>query len=414
MTTVKFQLSHRQKLLLPVILLGSFFEGFDFMIINLSLPFISRDLGINIQETGFALSIVASGTLVAFFVVRLGDRFGRKPVYLWSVALYAVLSLITAFSPNIEFFVACQFLARIFLTASWATGFIVIAEEFAVEVRGRALVLFQSASAIGAIFPSLLMPIFAGTSFGWRGLYVVGVLPLLIVIFLGKNFHETERFQRTRENRSTKPSFFSVFQPPYRKHMLTVAALWFLIYLCYAATLTFFSYRVVTELGWDETTVGFTTAIAYLLGLSGFFTAGKLLDSIGRKKTAVIFFLGGSLATVAAFQATEYLWVLISLILGTFFVGVFTVICASFTNELFPTEIRANATAWGNNIVGRTAQILAPSLVAALAIPLGGVGNAVSVLALTPLIAIVLVLLFLPETKYSEMQDFVDLAPVER
>lgn len=376
------------------------------MIINLSLPFISRDLGINIQETGLALSIVASGTLVAFFVVRLGDRFGRKPIYLWSVALYAILSLVTAFSPNLEFFVACQFLARVFLTASWATGFIVIAEEFAVEVRGRALVLFQSASAIGAIFPSLLMPVFAGTSLGWRGLYMVGVLPLLIVIFLGRNFQETERFQRTKESRSAKPSFFVVFQPAYRRYMLTVAALWFLIYLCYAATLTFFSYRVVTELGWDETMVGLTTAISYLLGLSGFFVAGKLLDTIGRKKTAVIFFLGGSLATVATFQATEYLWVLISLIFGTFFVGVFTVVCASFTNELFPTEIRANATAWGNNIVGRTAQILTPSLVTALAIPLGGVGNAVSVMALTPLIAILLVVFLLPETRHAEMQDF--------
>lgn len=409
--SVKFHLTKRQKLLFPVIMCGAFFEGFDFMVVNLALPFITRDMGIDTKSAGLTLSIIAIGTLVAFFVVRLGDRLGRKPVFLWSVVLYSALSLATAFTPNIQYFIVCQFLARIFLVAVWATGYIVIAEEFSVEMRGRALGLFQAAAAIGAIFPSLFMPLLAGTGIGWRGLYVLGALPLLVILFLGKNFHETERFKKARSLEDTGPGFFAVFQPPYRRYIVVVSALWIMIYLCYTSSMSFFSYRAVNELGWAEGRVGFTTAVAYLIGLLGYYAAGKLLDSIGRKPTAVIFFICGSIFTICTFQAVQYAWVLVSLIAATFFVGVFTVIGASFTNELFPTAIRANATAWGNNILGRLGQILAPGLVGLLSLPLGGVGNTVSLLALGPVAGTLLVVLLLPETRHRELQDFVDSSP---
>ncbi len=403
----RFRLSKRQRQLIPILMLGSFFEGFDFMIINLSLPFISRDLGVNIQATGLALSVVAVGALMAFFVIRLSDRLGRKPIFLGSVAMYASLSIATAFTPNIQLFVLFQFLARVFLVSVWGTGFIIVAEEFQVEIRGRALSLFQSASAIGAIFPAVLMPILAHTSLGWRGLYLIGGLPLLFIFFVGKYFHETERFTNAKAATEVKPSFFAVFQPPYRRYLITLGAIWFFIYLCYTSAMTFFSYRVVTDLNWTESRVGTTTAIAYLLGLSGYWVAGKLLDSLGRKRTAVIFFLGATVGTIATFQSTNYTAVLIFYIIGTFFVGVLTVIGASFTNELFPTAIRANATAWVNNIFGRLAQILAPTLVGFLALPLGGISNSVSLMALGPLAAIILVLLILPETRHQELQDLV-------
>ncbi len=409
----KFQLTKRQKQIFPLVMLGAFFEGFDFSTVNLALPFITRDLGIDTKAAGFMLSTIAIGTILAFFVVRMGDRVGRKPVFLWSVVLYSLLSLATAFTPNIELFVTCQFLARVFLVAVWAVGFIIIAEEFSVDFRGRALGLFQAAAAIGAIFPALCMPLMANLGFGWRGLYVIGALPLILVFFLSKNFHETERFRNTMQASEAKPVFFAVWKPPYRKYMILVSALWVLLYLCYITTQNFFSYHAVKELGWNESRVGLTIALAYTIALLGYFVAGKLMDSMGRKPTSFIFLLGGSIFTVCTFQATQYSFVLPFMVAATFFIGVFTVIGASFTNELFPTAIRANATAWGNNIIGRLGQVAAPAIVGSLAIPLGSVGNAVSVMALSPLVAILLILLFLPETRNREIQDFVD-TPIDK
>ncbi|MFZ5641980.1 MAG: MFS transporter [Bacillota bacterium] len=404
----KFKLNTRQKQIFPLIMLGAFFEGFDFSTVNLALPFITRDLGIDTQAAGYMLSVIAIGTLLSFFVVRLGDKIGRKPVFLWAVVIYSTLSLLTAFTPNIQLFVICQFFARTFLVVVWAVGFIIIAEEFSVELRGRALGLFQAAAAIGAIFPALCMPLMAHLNFGWRGLYVIGALPLLVIFFLARNFHETERFKNTRMSSGEGPGFFDVWKQPYTKYMAVVAALWVLLYFCYITGQNFFSYHAVNELGWNESRVGLTTALAYFIALTGYFTAGKLMDSIGRKPTAAIFLTGGSVFTICAFQAVEYHFVALFMILSTFFVGVFTVIGASFTNELFPTAIRANATAWSNNIIGRLGQVAAPAIVGSIAIPLGSVGNAASVMALTPILAVALILLFLPETRNMEIEDFVD------
>ena len=132
---------------------------------------------------------------------------------------------------------------------------------------------------------------------------------------------------------------------------------------------------------------------------------GKLLDAIGRKKTAYIFFFLGACAVTLVFQAEAFLHVALAQIVAVFFIGTFTVLCATFTNELFPTEIRASATAWGNNIVGRLVRSLL-RLWSVSAIPLSGVANAVSLLTLGPIVCILLIALFLPEPLNYEIPEY--------
>jgi MFS family permease len=514
--TAKFHLTPRQKRILPVVLCGGFFEGFDFMIINLALPFISKDMNLSTEAVGLALSIVAMGSCAGFLVVRLGDKLGRKPVFLGSIAGYSILSLLTALAFNIYLFVALQFLVRVFLIGVWSTGYIIVTEEFEAQIRGRALGLFQSVSAIGAIFTAVLMMFIArspefraddfesaaakanqqtvvrladalaadigpaysaasprtiawlndvlqstnfyetiivrhqrrgsfpkiadeirvlaneteryrhlpwaqrntqqkkttlklnrliveslypdvapGLSNHWRVLFIISAFPLLVVLVLGGRFEETKKFS---DMKGPKPPFSAVFAKQYRPRMIAIAALWFVIYLCYSSSMSFFSYHVVRERGWSESQLGLAQSIAYLIGLAGYFVAGRLLDTIGRRKTAYLFFFFGSIFTIAAFQLQSFIPIVVTLTFAIFTVGVFTVIGGAFTNELFPTSLRVNANAWGNNIIGRTAQILVPALVGFLAQPFGNVGNSVSLMAIGPIIGIGIVYFFLPET----------------
>lgn len=406
----KFTLSPRQKALLPVVVLGAFFEGFDFMVVNLVLPFITRDLKVSDQTAAYMLSAIAVGALIAFFVVRLADKLGRRPVFLSSVVLYSIFTLLTALAHSVAFFVTCQFIARVFLVVCWAVGFIIMSEEFDPELRGRAIGLFQSAAAIGAIFPSLLLPVVAATSLHWRGLYLIGALPLILLLFMGKNLPETPKFLELKEGKGGEergPGLLAVFHPAFIKYTLAIMALWFFMYICYSSSMNFFSQHVVRELGWKESQVATVNALAYTLGLLGYFVVGKLLDAIGRKKTAYLTFSLGALAVIGVYQAQQFIHVLVIQIIAVFFVGTFTVICATFTNELFPTSIRANATAWGNNIVGRIGQIVAPALVGMLQVQVHGIGNAVSILALAPFVCVCVVALFLPETLNYSPPEYV-------
>lgn len=407
---VKFTLTKRQKAILPVVMIGAFFEGFDFMVISLALPFISNEYHLNPESTGLIVSIVAVGAMFAFFVVRRADRVGRKPIFLWSIVIYSVLSLATAFAPNAQTFVIFQFIARVFLVTSWALGFIIMTEEFSPELRGRAVGLFQSAAAVGAIFPSLLLPLVSQTALHWRGLYILGALPLILIAIWGKNLQETPRFLEMKAGLGeieVKPPLSAVFSPQFRKYIFAIMALWFFMYLCYASSMNFFAYHVVNELGWTADQIGPVMALAYTIGLLGYLAVGRCLDTLGRKKTAYLFFGLGSIAVFCTFQATSYYQVMIAQIIGVFFAGTFTVLCATFTNELFPTAIRANATAWGNNIIGRIGTIAAPALVGLMQAPLHGTGNAVSVLALAPWVCIGIIAIFLPETLGYEAPEYI-------
>jgi MFS family permease len=314
--------------------------------------------------------------------------------------------------------------------AEWATGFIVISEEFPVETRGRGLTLFQAVAGIGSIFsgiflmifkmlgkletviPSIVTPFVVNHILSWRGMYILGALPLLLILYLKKNYTETPQFQKIKDE-STKPSVFEVFKPQYRKYMILVSLLWFFSYLCYATAVMYFPTHVQTVHGWQQAQSGMATSIAFIIGMIGFPVAGILLDSIGRKKTSIIFFVGGAIGATFAFQAPDYYSTIIALVIGTFFVSVFTVLCASFTNELFPTKIRASASAWGNNIFGRMAQIAAPFVVGYLAAPMGNSGHSATLMIMGAVVAAFIVI-FLPETKGMKVdEDTGEIVPVD-
>ncbi len=403
----RFQMTPRQKLLFPVLILGSFFDGYDFMIINIVLPYITRTFGIDLKAASFALTMAALGTLVAFFVVRVADVIGRRPVFLGSVILYSMFSLVTAFSPSIYFLAIAQFFCRVFVIGATAVGYVIVSEEFSDHNRGRAFGFYQCAAAIGGIFSAAILPLAVKLGYDWRMLFAFGALPVVVVVFLGKNLPETESFLRVKAGKeisTAKPGFFDVWKQPYTKTMILICCMWFLIYLTYTSVMNFYSYHLVNDLGWKPNLLSMTLIITNTLGFLGYFTCGKLLDTIGRKRTAAIFFTGSCIGAICMFQTTQYVHVLSAGIFGTFCLGTLPLLGFVFNNELFPTHVRANANAWGNNIAGRCSQILVPAAASSLALSLGGIKNGVSVLACS-ILACCFLLLLLPDTGAGEARN---------
>jgi putative MFS transporter len=124
---------------------------------------------------------------------------------------------------------------------------------------------------------------------------------------------------------------------------------------------------------------------------------GKLMDRIGRKRAAAIIITVGCIFSVFVFTLHHFYAVLICSMIASGFVNSFLIVGSTLTNELFPTEIRAGAMAWTNNIVGRLGQILVPTVVSTLALSLG-LGNAVALAVSLPLISLILILVFIQET----------------
>jgi putative MFS transporter len=116
----------------------------------------------------------------------------------------------------------------------------------------------------------------------------------------------------------------------------------------------------------------------------------------------MIYIFAATAFAVGAFQVSAP-WAMLVLLLGTGFFGVgIAPVLSAFAAELFPTEIRAQASAWIRNGAGNVGSVLGPALVGVLGAAgglVGNVGDTVSILSLVALPIIVIVWRILPETR---------------
>lgn len=401
-------LGDSQFFLIALVSVASFFEGYDFIILSLVLPYLREDFSLSILAAGIAVSVIGAGTIAAFFVVRLGDYFGRRPMLVWTVLGYTLATAATALVGGIYGFVIAQFLARAFLVAEWGISNVIIAEELPAERRGFGMSVVNAAAGVGAVVGSALFPIVARAPLGWRTMYLIGIIPLVIIFFIRRSVKETRRFAALRD-RVSKPDFTEITRPPYRRMLVLVALLWLFMYLGYTPILTFYTDFAMHERGLSAREAALIISVSFVVGLTGYVAAGKLMDLWGRRPTSILFFAAGAISTCVAFLAPRAL-MLPSLVILVFFATSYLTICSTWSAELFPTRLRASASAWTNNTLGRIGMVLAPTIVGLLATVFGkrglpALGASVSFMGLFPLLCAVIVLAFFPETKNRELEE---------
>jgi len=134
------------------------------------------------------------------------------------------------------------------------------------------------------------------------------------------------------------------------------------------------------------------------------FAAGKLLDLIGRKLGALVIYAATIGGVFAAYSCHGQRALTIALIFGVAGINSSLTVLNAFTSELFPTHFRGTAFAWSNNLLGRVGYVLSPLVIGEL-VPTLGYGGALRATTVFPLVALLLVLAFLPETRGRELED---------
>src|SRR5215204_2261461 len=125
-----------QRRLFLFLSVATFFEGFDFIALSQILPNLRKDLGLGVEWSGYLVTFINMGTVLAYPLVRLADRWGRRRVLTVTIAGYTLFSFLSGLSPNVYVFAVLQLLARVFLIAEWATSTVVAAEEYPAARRG--------------------------------------------------------------------------------------------------------------------------------------------------------------------------------------------------------------------------------------------------------------------------------------
>lgn len=388
------------------------FEGYDVLILNLALPHLGVDFAANAETLSYAVSLISIGTVMAFLLVKLADRYGRRAVFLGSVVGYTLFTMLTAASVGLYDFVAYQFIARLFMVTEIGVGAIILTEEMPSRYRGAAVTLVFAMGILGGILGSLLYPVIIETTLGWRMLYIAGgaLAPLLLLYWT--RLKETQRWLYGQQNRNqargpllaSYREILIVFQAKYRSRLVVGTSIWFTLNAWSASCLFFFAYYVTNERNWEPSQVSATLTLGYMLAIIGYITAGPMLDRIGRRVTVCAYFFVGAVSSIVCFlsESTSVITISYILVLGT---QALWAIAATITSEIFPTEVRGTGNAVVNNLLGRTGMVLAPGIVGVLSTWLGSVGQAVAVIALIPFLCIPLILSVLKESRGKTLEE---------
>lgn len=396
--------------LLGLVALALFFESYDFSLLNAALKHIAADLDLAETELGAFTAMIRLGALPAFLLIPLADIFGRRRLFLISVAMLSAGTFLTAFAQTPEQFIAAQVLTRAFMLTAAAVAIVIVTEEFPAAHRGWGIGMLAALAAVGHGFGAALFAAVDVLPYGWRALYAVGVVPLFLLPRFRRGITETGRFSaqdraaigsvRAAADAWLRPLVGLLRERPWRAAgVISVGAI---SSFGHAVVYAFIGYFVLTYRGWEPWQYSLMVVACGAVGVVGNVYAGRLADRHGRRVVGFVVLALFPAFALAFFRGPGWIlpptWILLVLVTMA---G--NVIVRALSTELFPTEQRG--TSAGVMMLAET--LGAGSGLALLALLTTEPGDLIRMLPIVSAATIVaaLVILLFPETKQRELES---------
>ncbi|HEY8152908.1 MAG TPA: MFS transporter [Myxococcota bacterium] len=398
--------------LLGVISLALLFENFDQATLTAALKQIAVTYAVPEADLGRTLGFVHLGALPAFLLVPFADRIGRRRLFLISVIGISAASFASAFAPSIAWFVALQMISRVFMVTCSATAFVIITEEFPAEHRGWGIGIVSAVGAFGVALALILFAAIDLLPFGWRSMYALGILPLLLLPMFRREVRETRRFAQHRDERAAEGQALSSlagwWRPmwsllrAYPGRAAGIGLIGAFAAAGHSSVYNFSSYYVQSVHGWSPGNYTVMVMASGLVGIIGFPFAGRLADRTGRRRAGFALFAAFPLLSLAFYQGSGWLLPLMWMPIIFALTGGAT-IARALGGELFPTSYRGTSAGWLQlaESAGRSGGLFLVGAGTARAIDLTSM---ISGVAFATLLA-GLVLLALPETGRRELEE---------
>ncbi|MGO8838574.1 MAG: MFS transporter [Limisphaerales bacterium] len=338
----------------------------------------------------------------------LADHFGRTKALVFSILIYAVFTGMAALSQTWWQLALFRFLTALGIGGEWAAGAALVAEVWPEDKRTRAAGLLQSAWAAGFLVAAIINLLLRNC--GWRPIFVVGVAPALVALFVFWWVKEPERWVKARaaerQAGGAHPlKLAELFAPGLLRATLVGSGLAFVaVFGLWGATnWTPTLIRALPELqglNASELTsrVSYATMLLNVGALAGYLSFSPLADRAGRRWVFALMCAGSLVMLPVTFLTprtyAQVLWLLP--LLGFFNNGIFSGF-PIYLPELYPTRIRATGAGFCFNI-GRVLASTGPFVTGYLVTALGSFGRAASAVGAIYLVGL-LILPFAPETK---------------
>ncbi len=318
--------------------LGWTLDAFDYFIMAFALDDVAREFGASRTQVTWAFFLtLALRPVGALLFGRLADRFGRRPTLMANVLIYSALECASGFAPTLTSFLVLRALYGVAMGGEWGVGAALTMESIPAHWRGFVSGLLQAGYPSGFLLATLLNRV-AVHSVGWRGLFMLGVLPALLVLYIRRNVPESPAWAENKAAQSR-----TALAPLLRKHAgLTLYA------VVMMAAFNFFSH------GTQDLYKSFLTADRHLplstttlilifmnlAAMAGGIGCATLSQRIGRRRAIVGAALLSLLVVPLWALSVEPVWIGVGAFLMQLCVqGAWGVIPAHL-NELSPAAVR--------------------------------------------------------------------------
>ena len=330
---------------------GFALENMDVMFLSFALSSIAATLKINGVQAGLISSITNLGMLVGGILFGImGDRFGRVKTFSYTIFIFAFATAAMYWAQDITTIYVLRFLAGIGAGGEYGVGITLIAENFDRDHIGTMTSVAAIGGQIGAILAAVCAAIMLPL-FGWRELFLFGLIPVLLTYFIRRHVHESEEFLQVKQQQQTsaqKVSVLALFQTPQRTYQTLALMLMVIVQIAgYFGLMNWLPSIMQKHLGLSISGSSLWM-IATIVGMSiGMMTFGKILDYFGPRRAFGIFLLASALSVFGInLDFNQITLLLAGAILGFFSNGMFGGYGAVIS-RLYPTAIRSTA----NNVI---------------------------------------------------------------
>ncbi len=345
---------------------GYLLDAMDVVLYVFALNTLRAEFGFSNATAG----LIGSATLLAsagggILAGIVADRIGRARTLAYTILIYSFASAGTATAHSVGALLFWRALVGVGLGGEWSAGAVLVAETWPDRYRVRAIAVMQSGWALGYLLAAgvtaLVLP-----RFGWRALFLVGVLPALLAGWVRRGVREPDLWRP----RQALP-FSALFRRPLRTMTLRAVSLTTAVLFAYWGLFTWlpgFLSAPVSAGGAGLSIVRTSGAVVPLQigALLGYLSFGWISDWIGRRPAFVTFMVGAALIVpVYGLARDEKTLLALGPLVGYFGSGYFSLFGAMLA-EIFPAGLRGAGQGFTYN-AGRAVSAIAPFTIGSLA-----------------------------------------------
>ena len=402
-------------------IIGYAMDGLDVLILSFAMAAIVSEFGLTLGEGGLIATYTLIGTVLGGYLFGIfADYFGRVHTFSLTIIIFSIFTGACAFADNVTHLNILRFLAGLGLGGEYGIGMTLVSETWPAAKRARATagvaMGWQAGAVLAAILAAVVLP-----DYGWRGLFLVGVVPALLAAWARHGIKEPPMWVKRKEMKkelaarkergetltaeeeeqleeAKKFPLAHLFASPSKTvTTLSLTVMTSVQNFGYYGIMVWLPMILLKEHGLTTKSMSGWMIVTVIGMIAGIYVFGYLCDRLGRKIPYLIFYI----CAAAMVYIYVNLGTPVALLFGGAFLGFF---CngmmagyGTLLSENYTTDARSTAQNFIFN-TGRAVGGFAPAIIGALA-QSHGFSAAFALLSCVYVAAAVNVLIFIKDTR---------------